>query len=179
MPQTKAPSFKLTSHANKTVSLSDFAGKALVLYFYPRNDTPGCTREAIAFTKRAAELAKAGATVVGVSKDSIESHGRFRDKYALTIPLLSDPDLATHKAYGAYGEKVMYGKKVLGVIRSTFLIRDGLIVKAWKSVKVDGHDEQVLAALMGEAESTPKKKAAKKAPAKKAPAKKKAAKAKR
>lgn len=153
----KAPDFKLKSDGGKTLSLRDFAGKTLVLYFYPKDDTPGCTREAIAFTKRLAAFKKAGAEVVGVSKDSVESHCRFRDKHALKIPLLSDPDLAVHKAYGAYGEKTMYGKKVMGVIRSTFVIAEGRIVRAFKSVKVDGHDEQVLAALTPE-KTTPKKK---------------------
>jgi peroxiredoxin Q/BCP len=154
----KAPDFKLVSDGGKTLSLRDFAGKTLVLYFYPKDDTPGCTREAIAFTKRLSAFKKAGAEVVGVSKDSVETHCRFRDKHALKITLLSDPDLAVHKAYGAYGEKTMYGKKVMGVIRSTFVIGpDGRIARAFKSVKVDGHEDQVLAALSGDAKSSPKK----------------------
>ncbi len=175
----KAPDFTLDSDAGKKVSLKDFAGKTLVLYFYPKDDTPGCTREAQAFSKARADIAKNGGVVVGVSKDTVASHCKFRDKYGLSIPLLSDPDLSVHKAYGAFGEKTMYGKKVLGTIRSTFLVRDGKIVKAYPSVKVDGHADQVLAFLKGGDESTPKKKAAaapkKKAAAIEVPAKKKTA----
>ena len=169
----KAPAFELQSDAGKVVKLSDFKGKTLVLYFYPRDNTPGCTREAIAFSGAIDRLAAAGASVVGVSRDSVKSHGSFRDKHALAIPLLSDPELTLHKAFGAFGEKTMYGKKVEGTIRSTFVIGpDGKILKAFPSVKVDGHVDQVLAALGGEA---PAKKAA---PAKKvaAPAKKAAVK---
>jgi peroxiredoxin Q/BCP len=172
----KAPAFSLESDSGKKIKLSDFKGKTLVLYFYPKDDTPGCTREAIAFTGAADAFAKAGAAVVGVSKDSVASHCKFRDKYKLGIPLLSDPDLAVHKAFGAFGEKVMYGKKVEGVIRSTFVIDgSGTITKVFPSVKVDGHEEKVLAAL-GAAASAPapaaKKPAAKKPAAKKPAAKK-------
>ena len=99
----KAPAFDLQSDAGKAVKLSDFAGRKLVLYFYPRDSTPGCTREAIGFSAAASRLRAAGAAVVGVSRDSVKSHGSFRDKYALTIPLLSDPDLAVHRAFGAFG----------------------------------------------------------------------------
>ncbi len=171
----QAPAFDLRSDADKAVKLSDFAGKTLVLYFYPRDSTPGCTREAIAFSEAAAAIAAAGAAVVGVSRDSVKSHGSFRDKYSLRIPLLSDPDLAVHKAYGAWGEKTMYGKKVQGTIRSTFVIGpDGTLTKVFPSVKVDGHAEQVLAALGGGEAKPAAKAAARKAPAKKAAAKKKA-----
>ena len=169
----KAPAFDLQSDAGRAVKLSEFAGKKLVLYFYPRDNTPGCTREAIAFSAALSRLAAAGAAVAGVSRDSVKSHGSFRDKHELRIPLLSDPDLAVHKAYGAWGEKTMYGKKVEGTIRSTFVIGpDGILAKVFPSVKVDGHAEQVLTALgVGEAKAAPAKKAA----AKKAPATKTAA----
>jgi peroxiredoxin Q/BCP len=144
----QAPAFDLQSDAGQAIKLSDFAGKKLVLYFYPKDSTPGCTREAVAFTAGAARLAAAGAAVVGVSKDSVKSHASFRDKYELGIPLLSDPDLAVHKAYGAHGEKTMYGKKVTGTIRSTFIIGPtGRIEKVYPSVKVDAHLDQVLAFL--------------------------------
>jgi len=169
----KAPAFELVSDAGQTVRLSDFAGKKLVLYFYPRDNTPGCTREAIAFSESVKRIAAAGASVVGVSRDSVKSHGSFRDKHALKIPLLSDPDLVVQRAFGAWGDKTMYGKKVEGTIRSTFVIGpDGTIAKAFPSVKVDGHVDQVLAAL-GAGDAGPAQKVeAKAAPAKKVPAKK-------
>jgi peroxiredoxin Q/BCP len=185
----KAPAFELDSDAGAKVKLSDFAGKKLVIYFYPKDSTPGCTREAIGFSEALDRLAAAGASVVGVSKDSVKSHCSFRDKYSLKIPLLSDPTLSLHKAFGAYGEKTMYGKKVEGTIRSTFVVGpDGKITKVFPNVKVDGHVDQVLAALggagtnNGATAAAPAKKApaAKKAaPAKKAPAAKKAAPAKK
>ena len=147
----KAPSFELESDSGSRVSSKDFTGKYLVLYFYPKDNTPGCTREAQSFTEAKRKLSAAGATVVGVSKDSIKSHCGFRDKYAINFPLLSDPELTLHRAYGAYGEKTMYGKKVMGTIRSTFLIApDGKVAKAWRGVKVDGHVEAVLEAIKGE-----------------------------
>ncbi len=160
-----------------TVSSADL--RKAVLFFYPRDSTPGCTRENQAFSAMAAQFAKAGAQVFGISRDSLASHAKFRRAYGLTVPLLSDPELAVHKAFGAWGEKTMYGKKVEGVIRSTFVIDGGKITRVWPSVKVDGHAEAVLAFLNGGAapaapKKTPAKKAAapKKAPAKKAPAKK-------
>jgi peroxiredoxin Q/BCP len=173
----KAPAFDLESDAGKRVKLSDYSGKKLVLYFYPRDNTPGCTREAIGFSEAAAQIAKAGASVVGVSRDSVKTHCGFRDKHALKIPLLSDPDLAVHRAFGSWGEKTMYGKKVEGTIRSTFLIgANGKIEKAWPSVKVDKHVAEVLAALGGEAPAAKAAAPAKKTAAKKAaPAKKTAA----
>jgi peroxiredoxin Q/BCP len=136
-----APRFDLECDSpGGRVASKDFAGKWLVLYFYPKDNTPGCTREAQDFTKAAARLKKLGAEVVGVSRDSVKTHGGFREK--------SDPELVTHRAYGAWGKKVMYGKEVEGVIRSTFLVGpDGKLAKAWRSVKVDGHVEKVLAAL--------------------------------
>jgi len=144
----KAPSFDLLADSGKNLTLKDFGGKYLVLYFYPRDNTPGCTREAQAFTKLLPKLEKAGARVVGVSRDSYESHCGFRDKLKLKVTLLSDPDLAVHQAYGAFGEKISYGKKTKGVIRSTFLIDPkGKIVRAWSNVKVDGHAEAVLGEL--------------------------------
>jgi thioredoxin-dependent peroxiredoxin len=171
----KAPRFALPSDGGKDVRLDDFAGKRVVVYFYPRDNTPGCTREAQAFAAASRDFAKLGATVLGISKDSIASHCGFRDKYKLDFPLLSDADLSVHKAFGAYGEKNMYGKKVLGTIRSTFVIGpDGKLVKVFSSVKVDGHADAVLAALRGDGDAkaaAPKKKAAPKKSAAKAKAK--------
>jgi peroxiredoxin Q/BCP len=144
----RAPSFSLPSDDGSEVSLGDFKGKTLVLYFYPKDSTPGCTREAQAFEAAKAKLAKLGAAVVGVSKDSIKSHCSFKEKYALEFPLLSDPELEAHNAYGAYGEKMMYGKKILGTIRSTFVIDPaGKIAKIFSPVKVDGHADEVLEAV--------------------------------
>jgi thioredoxin-dependent peroxiredoxin len=143
-----APKFDLESDTGDHATLGDFAGKWLVIYFYPRDNTPGCTREAQDFTAAAARLKKLGAEVVGVSKDSVKSHCGFKDKIGITYRLLSDPELAAHRAYGAWGLKTMYGKKVEGVIRSTFLVSpDGKIVRAWYGVKVDGHVDRVIAAL--------------------------------
>jgi peroxiredoxin Q/BCP len=144
----KAPNFKLESDLGKTFELKDFRGQILVLYFYPKDNTPGCTREAQAFNDAAKKFTKAGAQVVGVSKDSLKSHANFREKYGLSFPLLSDPELTLHNAFGAYGEKNMYGKKVMGTIRSTFVIDGkGKIVRAFPNVKVDGHVEAVLDAI--------------------------------
>ena len=150
----RAPHFDLESDDGKRLSLKDFAGKKLVLYFYPKDDTPGCTREAQAFTAARKKFEKAGAVVVGVSRDATTAHCKFRDKYGLSVPLLSDPDRKVHEAYGAWGEKTMYGKKVLGAIRSTFVIENGKIAHVWPTVKVDGHADQVLAALAGGASAT-------------------------
>ena len=145
---TKAPNFTLTADDGSKVKLADLKGSPVVLYFYPADDTPGCTKEACAFRDRQRELEKLGAKVFGVSPDDVASHVKFRDKYNLNFPLLADPDHKVAEAYGAWREKNMYGKKSLGIARSTFLIsKDGIIVKAWKAVKVDGHDEQVIAAL--------------------------------
>ena len=160
----KAPQFVLEGDDGARFSLKDALkgegggkGESLVLYFYPKDNTPGCTREAQAFSEAKRKLAAAGATVVGVSKDSIKSHCGFRDKYGLSFVLLSDPDLAVHRAYGAYGEKTMYGKKVMGTIRSTFLIApDGKIARAWRGVKVDGHVDAVLGALGGKSDAAEK-----------------------
>jgi peroxiredoxin Q/BCP len=144
----RVPDLTLDSDSGKKVRLKDFAGRSLVVYFYPKDDTPGCTREGIAFSQLAGEFARAGATVVGISRDPVATHCRFRDKHGLTVPLLADPERKAHAAFGAWGEKTMYGKKVEGAIRCTFLVGpDGRVKRVWKSVKVDGHAEQVLAAL--------------------------------
>ncbi len=167
-----APDFSLVSDKNERVRLSDLRGKNVVLYFYPKDDTPGCTIEARDFSAALDKFEKAGATVLGVSKDSLESHCKFRDKYKLKFGLLSDPELSAHNAYGVWGEKNMYGKKILGTIRSTFLIgKDGKIARVFSPVKVDGHAAAVLAALKGEAPAE-KKKTAVKVPAKAAAPKK-------
>ena len=143
-----APAFTLAADDGTKVKLSDLKGSPVVLYFYPGDDTPGCTREACAFRDRKAELQKLGAKVLGISTDDVASHVKFRDKYSLNFPLLADPDHAVAEKYGAWREKNMYGKKSMGIARSTFLIGpDGKVKKVWKAVKVDGHDEQVLAAL--------------------------------
>jgi peroxiredoxin Q/BCP len=143
-----APDFTLHADDGKEVRLSALRGKPVVLYFYPKDDTPGCTREACAFRDRRADLAAQGATVLGVSPDDVASHGRFRDKFQLNFPLLADPGHRVAEAYGAWREKNMYGKKSMGIQRSTFLIdAEGKVRKVWKRVEVDGHDAQVLAAL--------------------------------
>lgn len=170
----KAPNFSLDTvfpdDSQRRISLADFADRTLVLYFYPKDSTPGCTREGQAFSAAKRAFEKAGATVVGVSRDSLKSHCSFRDKFGLSIPLASDPDLKAHQAYGAWGEKTMYGKKILGCIRSTFVIKDGRIARAFPSVKVDGHADAVLDAIGAPA------KAKAKAPVKKTAAKKTATK---
>ncbi len=144
----KAPAFTLTDDAGKTVKLSDFAGKTLVLYFYPKADTPGCTREACDFRDQLAVFKKRKAVVVGVSKDQVPALVKFKEKYQLPFPLLSDPDHAVQEAYGAWGKKTLYGKVVEGSIRSTVIIGpDGKVVRHFPKVKVDGHAEQVLEAL--------------------------------
>jgi peroxiredoxin Q/BCP len=144
----EAPDFSLSSDRGETVTLSKLRGKPVVLYFYPKDDTPGCTKEACAFRDRQSELAAHGAVVLGVSPDDETSHGKFRDKFHLNFPLLADPDHKVADAYGAWREKNMYGKKSMGIQRSTFLIDPtGKVRKAWKKVSVDGHDDAVLAAL--------------------------------
>ena len=144
----KAPAFTMESSEGGKVKLSDYAGKVVVLYFYPRDNTPGCTVEAENFRDAVPALKKLGAVVLGVSKDSIESHCKFRDKYTLNFPLLSDPDGKVLEAYGAWGEKVLYGKKSKGIIRSTVLIgKDGKVAKHWPKVKVNGHVDDVVAAV--------------------------------
>ena len=144
-----APDFALTDGNGKTVTLNDFAGKDLILYFYPKDDTPGCTKDACGFRDGWKDLAKAGAVVVGVSADGAESHKKFAAKYKLPFPLLSDPDRSVMKKFGAYGEKMMYGKKTVGVIRSTVWIGpDGRVKRHWKKVaNAEAHPDQVLEAL--------------------------------
>ena len=143
-----APDFTLPADDGAKVRLKQQRGSPVVLYFYPRDDTPGCTREACAFRDRKQELAKLGAKVFGVSTDEVASHVKFRDKYELNFPLLSDVDHQVAEEYGAWQEKNMYGKKSWGIQRSTFLIDgQGIVRKVWKRVSVDGHDERVLAAL--------------------------------
>jgi peroxiredoxin Q/BCP len=145
----KAPAFSLDDASGNRISLSSFAGKDLVLYFYPKDDTPGCTKEACGFRDSWKEIQKLGAVVVGVSPDGGAAHQKFTAKYKLPFPLLSDPERKTMEAYGAYGEKVLYGRKTRGVIRSTVWIGpDGRVVKHWKKVAdAAKHPEQVLAAL--------------------------------
>jgi thioredoxin-dependent peroxiredoxin len=143
----KAPDFVLPSSEGKDISLSDLRGRPIVLYFYPKDDTPGCTKEACAFRDDYAQLKKQ-AVLLGVSPDSVESHVKFRDKYKLPFPLLADPDKKVAKKYGAFGEKVLYGKKVVGMIRSTFVIDgDGVVRKVFPKVRVDGHAQKVAEAL--------------------------------
>ena len=143
-----APDFTLPADDGRQVKLSDLRGKPVVLYFYPKDDTPGCTREACAFRDRTADLKAKGAVVLGVSPDGEASHRKFRDKYDLNFPLLADVGHKVAERYGAWREKNMYGKKSMGIQRSTFLIDGaGKVRKAWKKVSVDGHDEEVLAAL--------------------------------
>ena len=144
----KAPAFALESSDGGKVKLGDLAGQIVVLYFYPRDNTPGCTLEAQEFRDAVPALKKLGATVLGVSKDSIASHCKFRDKYNLSFPLLSDPDGKTLEAYGAWGDKVMYGKKMKGIIRSTVVIdRDGKVARHWPKVSVKGHVAEVVDAV--------------------------------
>jgi len=147
-----APAFTLANDAGGRTSLADFTGKHVVLYFYPKDDTPGCTKEACGFRDGWKELQKLGVVVLGVSGDSPESHQKFKTKYKLPFPLLSDPEKKVMAKYGAYGEKVLYGKKTVGVIRSTVWIGpDGKVVKHWKRVpKAETHPEQVLAQLREE-----------------------------
>lgn len=131
----------------KSFSLEDFKGKRLVLYFYPKDETPGCTQEACDFRDNMARLMK-GAKVVGISPDSVASHKKFMEKHSIPYPLLSDEDKKTALAYGAYGEKTMYGKKSMGIIRSTFLIdENGVVKRAWRNVKVAGHVDEVMEEL--------------------------------
>jgi len=147
-PGKKAPDFTLPADGGAKVKLSGLRGQPVVLYFYPRDDTPGCTREACAFRDRKKDLVELGAALLGVSTDSVESHEKFRDKHGLNFPLLADAQHKVAEKYGAWREKTRFGKKSMGIQRSTFLIdADGVVRKVWKSVKVDGHDEQVLSAL--------------------------------
>jgi len=144
----QAPTFVLENQAGKSVSLKDLAGERFVIYFYPADDTPGCTKEACQFNDGLSAFRKLGVKVIGVSPDGAEKHVAFRKKYGLTFDLLSDPEKKVMANYGAYGEKMMYGKKVTGVIRSTFVIGPtGKVEHAWYGVRADGHADKVLATL--------------------------------
>jgi peroxiredoxin Q/BCP len=141
-----APAFQLPRDGGASVSLADFAGQKLVLFFYPRADTPGCTREAIDFTRLKVDFADSGTAVLGISADTIKAQESFRNKHELSIPLISDEKHEMLEAYGAWGEKSMYGRTFLGIIRTTVLIdAEGQIAKIWRNVRVDGHADEVLA----------------------------------
>jgi len=144
----RAPAFSLPDQDGSKVSLRDFAGRQVVVYFYPADDTPGCTKEACQFNDNLQAFSRAGVAVVGISPDAAAAHVKFRKKYGLKFPLLTDADHAVMERYGACGEKTLYGKKTVGVIRSTFLVGpDGKVQRAWYNVRADGHAEKVLAEL--------------------------------
>ncbi len=142
-----APAISLPRDGGGTVDLADFAGRNVVVFFYPRDDTSGCTKEAIGFTEASADFDAASTTVIGISKDSVASHDKFREKHALGVILASDAESDVCERYGVWQEKSMYGKKYMGIDRSTFLIgADGKIRQVWRKVKVPGHVAEVLAA---------------------------------
>ena len=144
----KAPAFSLKDNSGEEISLNDFIGKNVVLYFYPKDNTPGCTREACGFRDQQKTFIKKNTVILGVSPDSVESHERFKSKFDLSFPLLSDPDRKTIKAYGVWKQKSLYGRTFMGIERTTFVIDGkGKIVKIFPKVKVDGHIEAVLEAL--------------------------------
>ena len=144
----QAPDFELKSDAGETVKLSQFRGRPVVLYFYPRDDTPGCTKEACAFRDSYDEYLARDAVILGVSRDGEESHRKFKQKYDLPFTLLSDPEHEVAEAYGVWAEKSMYGRKSMGIVRSTFVIAaDGTIARAMRGIKVPGHSDKVLEAL--------------------------------
>jgi peroxiredoxin Q/BCP len=146
-PGSKAPAFSLSRDGGGSVSLKDFKARKLVLYFYPKADTPGCTREAIDFSRLRAQFARTGTEIVGVSADAVEKQDKFKRKHDLKIALGSDPTHEMLEAYRAWGEKSLYGRKFMGVIRKTFLIDErGRIARVWPKVAVDGHADEVLAA---------------------------------
>ncbi len=147
-PGDPAPAFALTADDGRTVRLSDLQGRPVVLYFYPKDDTPGCTKEACSFRDAWADVEDTGAAVLGVSPDGGASHQRFRRKYQLPFPLLSDPDHGVAEAYGAWGEKSMYGKKYRGMLRTTLVIDGtGTVRRVFERVKPEGHAQEVLAAI--------------------------------
>lgn len=147
---SKAPEFTLPDKDGRMVSISDFAGKKVVLYFYPRDNTPGCTRQACAFGEAYEQFKKENVAVIGISKDSVASHQKFAEKYSLPFVLLSDPDLAAIQAYGVWQEKKNYGKVSMGVVRTTFVIDEqGRIEKVMPKVKPDTNAEEILAYLAG------------------------------
>jgi peroxiredoxin Q/BCP len=144
----KAPDFTLEASGGRTVSLKSLKGKPFVLYFYPKADTPGCTKEACAFEEALPQLGHIGVTVIGVSKDPMKAIEKFAAKYNLTFPLASDPEGTVIEAYGAWQEKSMYGKKYMGIERSTVLVdKAGKVAKIWPKVKVEGHAADVLASV--------------------------------
>jgi peroxiredoxin Q/BCP len=141
----KVPAFKLALAEGQTLSPATLKGQPFVLYFYPKDDTSGCTREALDFTAAAKQFAKAGVAVIGVSRDSLESHDKFRRKHKLTVTLASDPDTGVAQTFGVWGEKSLYGRKYMGMERATFLIdARGRVAHVWRKVKVPGHVEAVL-----------------------------------
>ncbi|HVC14030.1 MAG TPA: thioredoxin-dependent thiol peroxidase [Acidimicrobiales bacterium] len=143
-----APAFTLPDQDGRPVELRDFAGSTVIVYFYPADDTPGCTKEACQFNENLSAFQRAGAKVVGISPDGAAKHVKFREKYGLSFPLLSDPEHQVMEKYGAWGEKTMYGKKTVGTIRSTFLVDpSGKIAQAWYNVRADGHAAKVLETL--------------------------------
>ena len=144
-PGDDAPQFSLPADGGGTVRLTELRGKIVVLFFYPQDNTPGCTAEAIDFSKYHAAFERAGAAVIGVSPDNMKKHEKFRSKHGLAMPLVADEAREAIEAYGVWGEKMMFGRKYMGVIRSTFLIdRDGRIARIWRKVRVPGHAEEVL-----------------------------------
>ena len=144
----KAPRFKLPTDGGGKMALSDLKGETVVLYFYPKDATSGCTKEALAFSKDARRFRNAGARIIGISKDSPASHDKFKAKHGLKLDLASDEDVKTASAYGVWVEKSMYGRRYMGMERATFLIDDkGVIRKIWRKVKVPGHSDEVLAAV--------------------------------
>jgi len=149
-PGDRAPSFRLKTDNGGEVSSAKLKGKPFILYFYPKDDTSGCTREAIAFSEDKKKFDAVGAIVIGVSKDSVSSHQKFRDKHDLSIVLASDTDLDAAQAYGTWVEKSMYGRRYMGIERATFLVDEkGIIRHVWRKVKVPGHASAVLEAVRG------------------------------
>ena len=143
----KAPSFKIPTDSGETISSSALKGAPYVVYFYPKDDTSGCTKQAIGFSESLKKFDKLGVTVIGISKDSLESHAKFRKKHKLKLALGADPDLKMADAWGVWGEKTLYGRKYMGMERATFLVdAKGVIAQTWRKVKVPGHVEAVLEA---------------------------------
>ncbi len=144
----KAPNFKLSDESGATIELAKLKGRVVVIYFYPKDDTSGCTAESKDFTLLAPKFARLGVEIIGISPDSPESHAKFKSKHGLAVRLAADPDKTAAEAYGVWVEKSMYGKKYMGVERSTFLIgKDGRVARAWRKVRVPGHAAEVLEAL--------------------------------
>jgi peroxiredoxin Q/BCP len=145
---SKAPDFKLPGDGGTTISLSDYKGQKVVVYFYPKDDTPGCTKESCGFNENLKAFTKLGTAIIGISKDSVKKHDKFKAKYGLNFPLASDEEGTTCEAYGTWIEKSMYGRKYMGIDRSTFLIdENGKIEQIWRKVSVTGHVEEVMEAI--------------------------------